>query len=61
MDENPFGTVTIDAETLQNSINSIFGSLTKIGEAMNEASRVMTDVFAELNKIIEEVEENGRR
>ena len=60
MDENPFGTVTIDAETLQEHINAVCESLTRISEAMNQASRGLADAFAELNKIIEEAEANGR-
>ena len=60
MDENPFGTVTIDAETLQERINAVCESLTRISEAMNQASRGIYDAFAEIGKIIEEVEANGR-
>ena len=59
--ENPFGNVTMDAETLQESINTIFGSLTKVGEAMNEATRGLSDVFAAIDEIVKEADANARR
>lgn len=55
------GTATFDPEALQNHLNAACASLTKIGEAMNEASRGLSEVFAEIDRIVKEADANARR
>ena len=60
-DARSHGDVTAEHEALMEGVNAIFGSLAKVGEAMNEASRVLSEAFAACDKIVKEAEANGRR